>query len=303
MRRKRNYAQSVEAAVRFSFPRFLWVHLVCRYTADDRTVRVIAELPVPQNITDLRAFIGLVNQLGSFLDETACAAHPLQDLLKPRNHCQWTPVHQQAFEAVKQALTQPLVLAYFNADHPTALHADATRLHGLGHCLLQHQQGQWRLFRCGSRFVTDVESRYAAIKLEMLVVIWAVRECRLFLAGLPSFDVVTNHRPLIPILNQKSLAEIENPRLLRLKEKLFLTASVPCGKRERHTPSLTLSQEHPSTIPRRLRRKRLNMRTSACYSIPSESASASFSLILQMPWLPTLLLIGYAQLLVLIQTT
>ena len=45
------------------------------------------------------------------------------------------------------------------------------------------------------------------------------------------------------------------------------------------------------------------MRTSASYSIPSELASASFSPIPQMPWLPTLLLIGYAQLLVLIQTT
>lgn len=191
------------------------------YTADDRKVRAIAEFPVPQNITDLRAFMGLANQLGSFSDETACAAHPLRDLLKPRNHWQWTEVHQQAFEEVKKTLTQTPVLAYFDASRPTALHTDATRLHGLGYCLLQHQQGHWKLIQCGSRFVTDVESRYAAVELEMLAVTWAVRKCRLFLAGMPSFDVITDHRPLVPILNQKSLVEIENPRLQRLKEKLL----------------------------------------------------------------------------------
>ena len=191
------------------------------YTADDRKVRAIAEFPVPQHITDLRAFMGLVNQLGSFSDETASAAHPLRDLLKPRNLWQWTEVHQRAFEAVKRTLTRTPVLAYFDASRPTALHTDATRLHGLGYCLLQHQQGHWKLIQCGSRFVTDVESRYAAVELEMLAVTLAIRKCRLFLAGLPSFDVVTDHRPLIPILNQKSLAEIENPRLQRLREKLL----------------------------------------------------------------------------------
>ena len=86
--------------------------------------------------------MGLVNQLGSFSNETAYAAHQLRDLLKPRNHWQWTPVPQQTFEAVKQALTQPSVLAYFNANQPTALHTDATRLHDLGYCLIQHQQRQ-----------------------------------------------------------------------------------------------------------------------------------------------------------------
>ena len=203
------------------------------YTADNRKVRAIADFPVPQNLTDLRAFMGLANQLGSFSDETACAAHPLRDLLKPRNHWQWTEVHQQAFEAVKRTLTQTPVLAYFDPSCPTALHTDAARLHGLGYCLLQHQQGQWKLIQCGSRFVTDVESRYAAIELELLAVTWAVQKCRLFLAGLPSFDVVTDHRPLISILNQKSLVEVESPRLQRLKEKLLpysFTAVWKAGK-------------------------------------------------------------------------
>ena len=37
---------------------------------------------------------------------------------------------------------------------------------------------------------------------------------------IPSFQVLTGHKPLIPIINGKTLDEIENPRLQRLKMKM-----------------------------------------------------------------------------------
>ena len=36
-----------------------------------------------------------------------------------------------------------------------------------------------------------------------------------------SFKVLTDHRPLVPIVNKKSLQDIENPRLQRLRELLM----------------------------------------------------------------------------------
>ena len=191
------------------------------YTADQRKVKAIAEFPTPTNITDLRSFLGLVNQLGAFSSETATAAEPLRDLLRPQYTWAWSETHTRAFEAVKRALTSPPVLAFLDPSLPTALQTDASRLNGLGYALLQRHQEQWRLVQCGSRFLSETESRYAAIELELLAVTWAVRKCHLFLAGLPSFDVLTDHRPLIPILNQKSLPEIDNPRLRRLRMKLL----------------------------------------------------------------------------------
>ncbi|XP_043212315.1 uncharacterized protein K02A2.6-like [Amphibalanus amphitrite] len=101
------------------------------YTVDRRKLRAISDFPVPQNLTDLRSFMGLVNQLASFSTDTASAASPLRDLLRPQNHWCWTSVHQQAFEAVKATLVSPPVLAFFKPGLPTALHTDATRLHGL----------------------------------------------------------------------------------------------------------------------------------------------------------------------------
>ena len=58
-------------------------------------------------------------------------------------------------------------------------------------------------------------------ELEMLAVVWATKKCRVYLQGLQHYEVLTDHKPLIPILNNKSLADMENPRLLRLKEKLL----------------------------------------------------------------------------------
>ena len=77
----------------------------------------------------------------------------------------------------------------------------------------------WHILQCGSRYLSDAETRYAVIELEILGVVWAVRKCHLFLAGAP-FAVVTNHRPLVPILNSYSLDQIENRRLQRLVMKL-----------------------------------------------------------------------------------
>ena len=94
-----------------------------------------------------------------------------------------------------------------------------TSRQGFGFILQQQQSNgtTWNLIQAGSYFLTDIELRYATIELEMLAVCWAVIKCNLFLAGLQHFSVITDHNPLISIINNHRLDEIENPRLQRLK--------------------------------------------------------------------------------------
>ncbi|XP_064089177.1 uncharacterized protein LOC135203373 [Macrobrachium nipponense] len=103
------------------------------YSYKDHLAHIIAILqryfPVPQNITDLRSFMGLVNQLGSFSSVIAHEAQPLRDLLRQRNEWCWTTQHDLSFRRVKEALTAPPVLAHFDATLPTMLQTDASRLH------------------------------------------------------------------------------------------------------------------------------------------------------------------------------
>jgi hypothetical protein len=74
---------------------------------------------------------------------------------------------------------------------------------------------QWKVIQAESRFLLSTESRYAMIELECLAAAWGMHKCRHFLEGLPSFELVTDHKPLIPILDK-----LDNPRLLRLRLKM-----------------------------------------------------------------------------------
>lgn len=189
--------------------------------ADPEKIKAIIDFATPANLTDLRSFMGLVNQLAEFSPEISSVAQPLRPLMSPKHTFVWTPDHDQAFRRVKAALSSPPILATFDPSLPTVLQTDASRLNGIGYALLQdHGGGHFRLIQCGSRFLTDAETRYATIELELLAVTWATSKCKFYLSGLQHFELVTDHRPLIPILNSYTLDAVENPRLQRLKEKL-----------------------------------------------------------------------------------
>ena len=69
------------------------------------------------------------------------------------------------------------------------------------------------------------------IELECLGAAWAIHKCRQFLEGLPSSELVTDHKPLVPILNDYDIDKLDNPRLFRLRIKMqrysFTTRWIP----------------------------------------------------------------------------
>ena len=64
-----------------------------------------------------------------------------------------------------------------------------------------------------------IQQRCATVELECLGIVWAVSTCAFYLKGLPSFKVVTDHRPLEGVF-RKNIFDIPNPRLQRMREKL-----------------------------------------------------------------------------------
>ena len=47
-----------------------------------------------------------------------------------------------------------------------------------------------------------------------------MKQCHLYLSGLPHFDVITDHQPLKLIFNKKDLFEIDNDKLMKIKQEL-----------------------------------------------------------------------------------
>ncbi len=150
-----------------------------------------------------------------------------------------------------QFLISAPTLAYFDANKETRLHTDASTV-GLGFVLLQKSaepEAEWKIVQAGSRFLSDVEGRYAVVELECLAVVWDIKKCSLFLSGLPHFTVVTDHSPLIPILNTYRLDEKENPRLQRLRTRILsfhFTAQWLKGTKNEAADALS---RHPHNLP------------------------------------------------------
>ena len=82
--------------------------------------------------------------------------------------------------------------------------------------------GHWKLIIAGSRFTKDAESRYAPIEGEALAAVHGLKSCRMFVLGCPNLTVAVDHQPLLKIWNDQALETIENPRLLKLKEKTLM---------------------------------------------------------------------------------
>jgi hypothetical protein len=108
-----------------------------------------------------------------------------------------------------------------NTELPIQLLTDASRT-GVGFCLVQTNVGSKvpLLIMAGSCFLSSAEKNYAVVELELLAIQWAVEKCRLYLAG-AEFLIITDHQPLLGILNRKNLDAINNVRIQRLMAKLL----------------------------------------------------------------------------------
>ncbi len=146
-------------------------------------------------------------------------------------------------------------LFFYDPARPTALHVNASCLHGLGFVLKQDTGRGCRVVQAGSRVLSDPETKYAMIELECLGAAWAMGKCRQFLEGLWSFELISNHKPLVPILIQFSPDKLDNPQILRLRLKMQRYAFITRWGRASPTPMPTLYTEQAWDYRYRLRKR------------------------------------------------
>ena len=161
----------------------------------------------------------MINQIASYHPGLAKHTGTLQALLKKDTAFLWLEEHQAAFDKLRHDTIQRLGLNHFDISWPTQLVTDASRLHGLGFALMQSKAGATKVIQCGSRSLSQTEKNYSTLELELTAIVWAVQKCQYFLKGIDTFDVVTDHRPLVGIF-QKTLPQIDNARITRLREKI-----------------------------------------------------------------------------------
>ena len=185
--------------------------------ADPDKTSAITEMEPPTNISELRRFMGMVNQLGKFSPNLADLSHPLRRQLSTKSTWLWGPDQDRAFAEIKTELAKPTVLALYDPQAPTKVCADASS-YGLGAVLMQKSDSWWRPIAYASRSLSETERRYAQIEKEALACTWACEKFSTYILGM-KFLIETDHKPLVPLLGTKHLDNLP-PRVLRFRLRL-----------------------------------------------------------------------------------
>ena len=180
--------------------------------ADPEKTLAISNMEPPQSVSDLRRFMGLVNQLGKFSSRIAEISQPLRGLLSNKSAWMWSPDQERSFAEIKQELTKPTVFVLYDPQAKTKVSADGLSF-GLGAVLLQLDGQMWKPVAYASRTLSDTERRYWYAQIEGLATTWACEKFSTYILG-RSFVVESDHKPLVPLLNTKHLDNLP-PRILR----------------------------------------------------------------------------------------
>ena len=194
------------------------------------SLKAIEEFPSPKNITDVRSWFGLINQV-SYAFASAERMLPFRNLLKPATPFQWNNQLETLFNESKAIIIEEICngVVIFDKSRTTCLATDWCK-DGIGFWLLQKHckctsanpaccKTGWKVTLVGSRFTSGAESRYAPVEGEALAVVDALKKARHFVLGCRDLIVAVDHKPLLKIFGDRSLEDIPNPRLLNLKEK------------------------------------------------------------------------------------
>ena len=140
-------------------------------------LQAIQDFPQPSDITGIRSWFGLVNQVAYAFSMTS-VMKPFRDLLKPSSEFNWTETLQEAFEESKKIIVDAVKegVMTFEMGRTTCLATDWSK-YGVGFVLLQKYcdckektpiccNSGWKLVFAGSRFTSGAESRYACVEGE-----------------------------------------------------------------------------------------------------------------------------------------
>ncbi|KAE8966187.1 hypothetical protein PR002_g28443 [Phytophthora rubi] len=102
-------------------------------------VTAILAIAPPRNRREVRRFVGMVNFYSDMLPRRASLLAPLTRLTSPSQPFQWSATEQAAFDAVKDALAQCVLLAFPKNGRPFHVYTDASKLQ-LGAVITQDGQ-------------------------------------------------------------------------------------------------------------------------------------------------------------------
>lgn len=150
---------------------------------DEVKVEDVKNFREPQNGSELKSFLGLVNYVRDFIPNFSDLTAPLRDV-DGMGKFKWGTAQAQAFEDVKKEIVQCTVTqGYFNLEDDTELYTDASGV-AIGAVLVQtDKSGGQRIISFASKSLTSAERNYPQPHREALAIVWGVEHFHYYLLG------------------------------------------------------------------------------------------------------------------------
>ncbi|KAF8701279.1 hypothetical protein RHS03_06547, partial [Rhizoctonia solani] len=164
------------------------------FSLDKLKIQAVQEWPTPTKVKEVQLFLGFANFLRCFVANFSHMARPLHNLVKKDTPWKWDTKEQEAFQGLKNAITNAPVLCHADPTKPYFLETDASGA-ALGSILSQRQE-DGRLHPLGflSKSFKGAEQNYDTHNKELLAIICSFEYWRIFLEGTAHpITVFTDH--------------------------------------------------------------------------------------------------------------
>jgi hypothetical protein len=153
-----------------------------------KKVAAIQGMRAPRNKKQMRSFIGLVNFYRYMWRQRSHLLAPLAELAGKKAKFEWTTKHQEAFDAIKAAVSKDVLLSFPDYSLPFELYTDASDQQ-MGAVLMQGT----KTLAFWSRKLKPEQKNYSVGEKEMLSVVEALKEFRTMVLGYP-IHIYTDHK-------------------------------------------------------------------------------------------------------------
>ncbi|KAH7706854.1 gagpol and env protein precursor [Aphelenchoides avenae] len=202
---------------------------------DAEKIEKLLAYPVPENMTDVRSFLGFANYYRQFVKNFTLLSKPIRDVLAC-SQFHWTEKEQSAFDELKKrmsctpVLAQPDVEAAISGEKPFILYTDASK-DGVGAVLHQvGPDGKEHPIAFASKSCSKAERNYAITDLEALALIFALNKFKYFLLG-THVIARTDHQPLVSLFKRRDLSGRAHRWALEIQEWNNLKIEYISGKK------------------------------------------------------------------------
>jgi hypothetical protein len=168
-----------------------------------KKVKMILVLNPPNNVKELRHFLGMVQYYRDMWAKRSEMLAPLTYLVGECRETKttrmnktkkkpwwWDPIHQQAFDDVRAAIAKETVLAYPDFLKPFEIYMNASSTQ-LGAVITQDN----RPIALSSRKLSKTQQKYSVTKIELLAIVETLKEFKGMLWG-QDIKVYTDHKHL-----------------------------------------------------------------------------------------------------------